>query len=499
MATIMVCSSSAFLLDGKDLDQLSRHNITHVIAIHDSAQPYIPGITYLRIGLQDTPDANIKKHFKECIHFIHSCRLRGGSCLVHCLAGISRSTTIVVAYVMAVTQLSWHEALEAVKAVRPVANPNPGFRQQLEEYGSSQAAQKIHRQLECKYGASPFNDEEEIRALLPSVRRGEPCRPDVATPPIVVPRSKSTKGTDPFILRAWAIYKGKYQKGREDRPSVWKTRLRCALNKSSDFQEVPERSHLDISEPYKVYRISCEACFSVSVFRKREHQRVPGELSRPPASAHQGKRANGRVDRAERSSVSGQESKEEPAGISLAASPLGSEANPMPGPAEHQGYQVKGFFCSWNPAQFRCHRSPPFMGPDSHYTDAENINSDCWLHIRLFYCDVPVMEVTTRTAEGCRITFCPVRTDNAHLYGSSRVEQIQLPPPGVLSGNSRARGAIRVLEQLLPHLHRGVLLWVAPEGVFMKRQCQGRVYWKGPWPPTATSPTNWSGRKPTSC
>lgn len=36
---------------------------------------------------------------------------------------------------------------------------------------------------------------------------------------------------------------------------MWKTRLRCALNKSTDFKEVPERSQLDITEPYKVYRI----------------------------------------------------------------------------------------------------------------------------------------------------------------------------------------------------------------------------------------------------
>lgn len=56
--------------------------------------------------------------------------------------------------------------------------------------------------------------------------------------------------------QAWAIYKGKYHEGLDKAdPSVWKTRLRCALNKSTDFQEVPEQSHLDISEPYKVYRI----------------------------------------------------------------------------------------------------------------------------------------------------------------------------------------------------------------------------------------------------
>lgn len=60
----------------------------------------------------------------------------------------------------------------------------------------------------------------------------------------------------PSARQAWAIYKGKYHEGTDKAdPSTWKTRLRCALNKSTDFQEVPERSQLDISEPYKVYQI----------------------------------------------------------------------------------------------------------------------------------------------------------------------------------------------------------------------------------------------------
>lgn len=36
---------------------------------------------------------------------------------------------------MTVTGLGWREVLEAIKATRPIANPNPGFRQQLEEFG----------------------------------------------------------------------------------------------------------------------------------------------------------------------------------------------------------------------------------------------------------------------------------------------------------------------------------------------------------------------------
>ena len=55
--------------------------------------------------------------------------------------------------------------------------------------------------------------------------------------------------------QAWAVFKGKFKVNDRPDPPAWKTRLRCALNKSSDFMEVTERSQLDISEPYKVYKI----------------------------------------------------------------------------------------------------------------------------------------------------------------------------------------------------------------------------------------------------
>lgn len=58
----------------------------------------------------------------------------------------------------------------------------------------------------------------------------------------------------PLVLQAWAEFKGKLANG-EKNPAAWKTRLRCALNKSPEFKEVMERAQLDISEPYKVYRL----------------------------------------------------------------------------------------------------------------------------------------------------------------------------------------------------------------------------------------------------
>ncbi len=48
--------------------------------------------------------------------------------------GISRSATVVCAYLIATMEMTPHEALAAVKEKREIVSPNAGFLQQLEEY-----------------------------------------------------------------------------------------------------------------------------------------------------------------------------------------------------------------------------------------------------------------------------------------------------------------------------------------------------------------------------
>ncbi|XP_035422950.1 interferon regulatory factor 4-like isoform X2 [Cygnus atratus] len=284
---------------------------------------------------------------------------------------------------------------------------------------------------------------------------------------------------DAALFRAWAVYKGKYHEGTDKAdPSTWKTRLRCALNKSTDFQEVPERSQLDISEPYKVYQIVSDGA------RDAENDGGPQPLA--------GEDLQGRA--------AGSPAEE---GVRGAGGSWHGSALPLLSahPAE-RGYHIRGVFYGWNPTHGHFLPRPP------SYLPVEDVNhsgrscsgwaaapgdpqphanplftADCWLHVRLYYCDVLVKELTTRTAEGCRIASRAESADSERLYGPSCMEQIEFPPPRALGGSSRVAGVTEVLERLLPHLERGVLLWVAPEGVFMKRQCQGRVYWNGPLAP----------------
>jgi len=51
--------------------------------------------------------------------------------LVHCTMGMSRSATLVLAYLVRHTNMSLAQALLHTKERRPVASPNPGFMQQL--------------------------------------------------------------------------------------------------------------------------------------------------------------------------------------------------------------------------------------------------------------------------------------------------------------------------------------------------------------------------------
>ena len=151
--------------DARDVEQLSKNNITHILSIHDSARPMLEGVKYLCIPAADSPSQNLARHFRESIKFIHECRLAGEGCLVHCLAGVSRSVTLVVAYIMTITDFGWEDALSVVRAVRSCANPNMGFQRQLQDFEKHDVDQ-FRQWLKEEYGENSFQDLQEAKNLL---------------------------------------------------------------------------------------------------------------------------------------------------------------------------------------------------------------------------------------------------------------------------------------------------------------------------------------------
>ena len=58
----------------------------------------------------------------------------GATVLVHCHAGVSRSASVVIGYLMYKEGLTWQEALDEVMDARPAVMPNQGFRSQLLQF-----------------------------------------------------------------------------------------------------------------------------------------------------------------------------------------------------------------------------------------------------------------------------------------------------------------------------------------------------------------------------
>lgn len=50
------------------------------------------------------------------------------------LAGISRSTSLAISYIMTITEMPWYDSLNVVRAARKGANPNFGFQRQLQNF-----------------------------------------------------------------------------------------------------------------------------------------------------------------------------------------------------------------------------------------------------------------------------------------------------------------------------------------------------------------------------
>ena len=85
------------------------------------------GFIHKAIDIRDYEDENIIQYFGECLNFING----DEATFVHCGAGASRSATIVIAYLMWKNIMTFDEALQFVKNKRPIACPNPGFKEQL--------------------------------------------------------------------------------------------------------------------------------------------------------------------------------------------------------------------------------------------------------------------------------------------------------------------------------------------------------------------------------
>jgi protein-tyrosine phosphatase len=123
----------------KEQDILEKENISVVISAlteeeyerHMITEDDFPNCDWHRLVIDDTTDENINKHFYQVHEIISEAAKESKNVLVHCYAGMSRSPTLIMAYLMIEYKLNLDQALKLVKERRTFIAPNKGFLRQL--------------------------------------------------------------------------------------------------------------------------------------------------------------------------------------------------------------------------------------------------------------------------------------------------------------------------------------------------------------------------------
>ncbi|KAJ4450276.1 hypothetical protein ANN_01696, partial [Periplaneta americana] len=121
----------------EDSEALSRHSIEYILNVTADLPNVFEdsgSIKYMKIPIADHWKENLASFFPKAIEFIDEARSNEKGVLVHCLAGVSRSVTITVAYLMYKLSLNLNDAFNMVRARKSNIAPNFHFMQQLHNF-----------------------------------------------------------------------------------------------------------------------------------------------------------------------------------------------------------------------------------------------------------------------------------------------------------------------------------------------------------------------------
>jgi len=147
-------------VNSEDLETLTKHNIKYILNV----TPNLPNvfeatgkIKYMKIPIADHWSQNLSAYFPKTIEFIDEARSKEKGVLVHCVAGVSRSVTVTMAYLMSKFSLSLNDAFSHVRARKPNIAPNFHFMEQLHRFEEELRGKGVERTFlsPLNFGQSP--------------------------------------------------------------------------------------------------------------------------------------------------------------------------------------------------------------------------------------------------------------------------------------------------------------------------------------------------------
>jgi len=131
-------------LDAKNKDFITKSKITHVFNCAWEAQYKLSKeIKYFEMKLKDQQNFPIIEYLDQAADHINKVlNEERGVLFVHCVWGVSRSPTLVIAYLMKYHNWNCLDAREFVRNKRPEISPNKSFWRTLQGY-----CEKLHPEI----------------------------------------------------------------------------------------------------------------------------------------------------------------------------------------------------------------------------------------------------------------------------------------------------------------------------------------------------------------
>ena len=123
-------------LNAKSYEELEKNNIKYILNCASECKSLFEDkIKYLKLDIKDQNDFPIQDYFEKGIQFIlDSLNNNDGNILIHCMEGKSRSTTLLMAYLIKCQNENTNSAYKILKSKRQLTMPNLGFMYKLREF-----------------------------------------------------------------------------------------------------------------------------------------------------------------------------------------------------------------------------------------------------------------------------------------------------------------------------------------------------------------------------